>query len=83
MRDVVGLTSAGGLVYAQTVEGHVYASDGAQPWRLIRKSPRAGFTGLNFVATTGRGQGWAVFQSDIGAETVAGRLEKASGSAVG
>jgi signal transduction histidine kinase/ligand-binding sensor domain-containing protein len=65
MRDVVGLVVADRQFYAQTVDGHIWTSDGAQPWRLLRESTRPGFTGLNFVATTGVGQAWAMFKQEV------------------
>jgi signal transduction histidine kinase/ligand-binding sensor domain-containing protein len=65
MRDVVNLVATGPQVYVQTVDGHVWTSDGLRPWRLLRTSTREGLNGQNFVATTGDGQAWALFGRDI------------------
>ena len=74
MPDVIGMVTAGGQFYVQTVDGTIWISDGNEPWRALTPAPSGGEGGFNFLTRTRAGSVWASFGQSLLPLRPAGRV---------
>ena len=72
MPDVLGMLSARGQFYLQTLQGDIWTSDGKSPWHVFMRVPGDGTGGFNFLTRSRTGRPWASFGGSVLALTPAG-----------